>query len=248
MPDGAEFQRSFAHAVSARRPPKGMPPAFAVYRNTWLKGLLDALDASFPTVAMILGPETFKAVAIEFARDHRPDTPVLALYGGEFPDFLAVHRAALDIPYLRDVAALDRLWTECFLAPDAPALRPQDYGSLRPAEMFGLRPRLHPAARIGWFETPAVTIWQAHRAEGEFEEIEPEWRAERALVSRRGAAVTVTLLDEAAYTILIEIRNGRTLGSAIATAAEAHPGSDLAGGVSTIIASGALTGAGKEQE
>ena len=248
MPDGAEFQRSFAQSVASKRPPRGMPPAFAVYRNTWLKGLLDALDANFPTVAMILGPEAFKAVAIEFARDHRPDTPVLALYGGDLPDFLAVHHRGREIPYLRDVAALDRLWTESFFAPDAPALRPQDYTSLRPVEMFGLRPKLHPAARIGRFETPAVTIWQAHRAEGEFEEIEPEWRAERALVSRRGAAVTVTLLDEAAYKILIEIRNGLTLGSAIAAAAEAHPGSDLAAGVSTIIASGALTGAGKERE
>lgn len=248
MPDGGEFQRSFAHAVAAKRPPRGMPPAFAVYRNTWLKGLLDVLDASYPTVAMILGQEAFMAVAIEYARDHPPDTPVLALYGSDFPDFLAANRAGREIAYLRDVAALDRLWTECFFAPDAPALRPQDYASLRPMEMLGLRPRLHPAARIARVETPAVTIWQVHRTEGEFEEIEPEWRAERALVSRRDATVTVTLLDEAAYKILTEIRSGQTLGLAIAAAADAHPGSDLAGGVTMIIASGALTGAGKERK
>ena len=248
MPDGAEFQRAFAYAVAAKRPPRDMPPAFAVYRNTWLKGLLDALDAGYPTVAMILGEEAFRAVAIEFARDHPPDTPVLALYGDDFPDFLAVHGAGREIPYLRDVAALDRLWMECFFAPDAPTLRPQDYAYLRPAEMLGLRPRLHPAARIARFETPAVTIWQAHRTEGEFEEIEPEWRAERALVSRGDTAVTVTLLDEATYKILMEIRSGQTLGLAIAAAADAYSGSDLAGAVATIIASGALTGAGKERE
>ena len=248
MPEGAEFQRSFAQAIAAKMPPRGMPPAFAVYRNTWLKGLLDALDANFPTVAMILGPEGFKAVGLEYARDHPADTPVLALYGRDFPDFLAVHPAGRELPYLRDVAALERLWTECFFAADAPALRPKDYASLRPAEMLGLHPRLHPAARFARFETPAVTIWQAHRSEGEFEEIEPEWGAERALVSRSDAAVTVTLLDEATYKMLIEIRSGRALGSAIAAAADAYPGSDLSGGVTTIIERGALTGAVRERE
>lgn len=247
MPRGAEFQRTFAGAIASKRPPRGMPPAFAVYRNTWLKGLLDALDANFPTVAMILGPEGFKAVGTEYARNEPADTPVLALYGKDFPDFLA-SRLGREIPYLRDVAEIERLWAESLFAPDAPALKPQDLASRSPVEMLGLRPRLHPAARIARFKTPAVTIWQAHQSEGEFEEFEPDWKDERALVSRTGATVAVTLLDEVTHTILTSIGSGQTLGAAIAAAADACPGSDLAASVTTIIELAALTGAGKEPE
>lgn len=245
MSDGAAFQGWFAHAITARALPAGLPPSFAVYRNTGLKGLVDALDANYPTVAMLLGSELFKAAALEYARSNPPETPVLAEYGAHFAGFLALQRAGREIPYLRDVAVLDRLWTECFFARDAPMLILQDYARLKPTELVGLRPRLHPATRVVRFETPAVTIWQAHRAEGEFEEIKPEWQAERALVTRRSSAVTVTPVDEATYRVLVEIRSRRTLGSAIGIAAEAHPGSDLAGVVAGIIASGALTGGAK---
>lgn len=241
MSDGAAFQSWFAQAITAPAEPADLPPSFAVYRNTWLKGLLDALVANYPTVAMLLGPESFKAVAIEYAREHPPDKPVLALYGAGFPGFLRLHQLGHEVPYLHDIATLDRLWTECFFAPDAPALDSQDYARLRPAELLGLHVRLHPATRMARFETPAVTIWLAHRVEGEFEELEPEWQAERALVARQGMAVTVTLIDDSAFAMLAAIRNGRSLGAAITSAAEAHAGSDLAGALTTIIASGALT-------
>lgn len=249
MLEAERFQRRLAFAIMGRGAPhRFRAPGFQVYRNTWMKGLLDALEANYPVIAQLLGAETFSFVATEYVRIHRSTSPVLALYGEKFPAHLAGHPLSDDLSYLADVARLERLWTECFFAPDAPTLRPQDYASLTPVALLGLRPRLHPAARIARFETPAATIWQAHRKEGEFEEIEPEWKAERALVSRCDASVTVTLLDESAYKILTEIRNGQTLGLAIAEAADAHPGSDLAGAVATIIERGALTGAGKERD
>lgn len=241
MPEAAAFQSWFARAITADRPPGATPASFTVYRNTWLKGLLDALDANYPTVAMILGADLFKAVALQFAREHPARTPILALYGMGFPNFLARHALSRDIPYLRDVAALERLWTECFFAPDAVSLESSDYVALRPAEMLALRPRLHPATRSERFETPAVTIWRAHRAEGEFEEIEPEWNAERALVTRRGMSISVNLIDEATHQLLVEIQRGQSLGLAVAETAEAHPNRDLTDALMTIISSASLT-------
>lgn len=247
MPEAATFQRWFAGAIVAKKPPAEVPPAFAVYRNTWLKGLLDALDANYPTVAIIIGAELFEAVALEFARENRATTPVLALYGAGFPEFLAGHSEVREIPYLRDVAALERLWTECFFAADAPVLDPQDYAALRPAQLLNFRARLHPATRLARFETPAVTIWQAHRVGGEFEDVQPEWKAEHALVTRRGPAVTVTLVDAVTYALLEGLERDRSLGSAMTAAAEARPGCDLAGALITIITSGALSATDHEE-
>lgn len=247
MSDGETFQDQFTRGITAIKPPAEMPVAFAVYRNTWLKGLLDALAANYPTVAMILGADAFAAVALAFARAHPARTPVLALYGAEFPEFVQRNDWGRELPYLRDVAVLERLWTECFFAADAPMLDPQDYAALRPAQLLNFRVSLHPATRIARFESPAVTIWQAHRVEGDLEEIEPEWVAEHALVTRRGAAVTVSLVDEVSYALLQHLEREQSLGSAIAAAAEACPGCDLAGALTTIIASGALSSADQKE-
>lgn len=248
MPEPIDFQTRFASGIASQQAPAGgNPEAFAVYRNTWLKGLLDALDANYPVIAMLLGPEVFHDAALDFARQHPAKTPVLALYGEGFADFLARHPLGHEISYLRDVAALERLWTESFFAPDANALVPQQYAALRPAQLLGLRAGLHPAARVARFETPAVTIWQAHRADGEFEELEPEWCAEQVLVTRQRMSVSVMLLDDAAYRVLLEIRRGQTIGSAVESAAEACPAADLARALAIIIESGALVGDAQSQ-
>ena len=67
------FQDGFAAALL---PPPGAAPAhpawldallaqpgFAVYRNTVLKGCIDALQASYPTVCALVGEEWFRAAA-----------------------------------------------------------------------------------------------------------------------------------------------------------------------------------------
>src|SRR5258708_29906192 len=140
MPEARVFQSWFAEAIIAPSSPKAVPPSFSVSRHTWLKCLLDALEANYPTVAMILGANVFKAVALQFARENPARTPVLALYGTDFPDFLARLPVGADLPYLRDVAVLERLWTESFFAPDAPILEASDYASHGPGELIELRP------------------------------------------------------------------------------------------------------------
>ena len=43
-------------------------PGFAVYRNTVLKGCIDALQASYPTVCQLVGEDWFRAAATEPAK------------------------------------------------------------------------------------------------------------------------------------------------------------------------------------
>jgi hypothetical protein len=53
-------------------------------------------------------------------------------------------------------------------------------------------------------------------------------------------SISVKLIDEATHRLLAEIQCGRSLGRAIAEAAEAHPGSDLVDALATVISSAAL--------
>ena len=242
MPEPTTFHDRFVAAMIETGRHRGIfaAPGFAVYRNTWLKAVIDALDANYPTVAMLLGPEPFEAIASAYARRYQPETPVLALYGDRFPDFLVEVQIASDIPYLRDVAVLDRLWTESLFAPDAAALDATSIGSLAPHALSALRPSLHPAARIGRFETPAVTIWQAHHDEDGFDELEPEWRAECALVIRQAGAVAVHAIGDAEHELLRLIRERHGLADAVDRTARDFPDADLSGSLSLIFSTGAL--------
>ncbi|RZL87617.1 MAG: DUF2063 domain-containing protein, partial [Variovorax sp.] len=93
----AEFQRRFAHALlapSADRPdeiphdPLAAQPAFAVYRNTVMKGCIDALEANFPAVAQLVGRDWFRAAAALHVAQTPPCEPRLLHYGQDFPAFL----------------------------------------------------------------------------------------------------------------------------------------------------------------
>ncbi|KAG0919362.1 hypothetical protein G6F31_021147 [Rhizopus arrhizus] len=59
-----------------------------------------------------------------FAAATPPSSPVLLHYGAEFPDFIASFPPAEPLPYLADVARIERAATEAFhAAVSAPPFR-----------------------------------------------------------------------------------------------------------------------------
>ena len=64
------------------------PKRFSVYRNNVAAGLTRAMEASFPTVRKLVGPQFFAAMAVEFALQHPPKSQLLMQYGDEFAGFL----------------------------------------------------------------------------------------------------------------------------------------------------------------
>src|SRR5689334_5393731 len=194
MPDLATFQLAFAAAIGrgGRRGALERQPGFAVYRNTGPSALIEMLRGAYPVVAEILGAEGFGQVAFAFARRHPPRDAILIGYGAGFPAFLAEQDFASEIPYLADVACLERLRTEAHMAADAPALDFRDLAGIGGESWASLRLPLHPAARFDWLSTPALTIWQAHR-DG-FDRLAPDWRAEGVLVTRPADAIEVRAL------------------------------------------------------
>ena len=76
----ADYQDAFAQALLAEDravPPQlaylVAQPGFAVYRNTVLKGCIDALQANFPAVARLVGDDWFRAAASVHARSALPE-------------------------------------------------------------------------------------------------------------------------------------------------------------------------------
>ena len=222
-------------------------PGFAVYRNTVLKGCIDALQANYPAVLRLVGEEWFRAVAALHVRARPPGDARLLLYGMDFPDFLRDFPPAADLPYLPGVALLDRFWTEAHVAADALALAPSALAGL-PLEQLGdlvLTP--HPAARWAWFEDqPIYTIWRRNRgseAEGvESSESGDElvWTGEGALLTRPAGVVTWTELDAAGCALLDACAAGRPLAQAASEALARQASINLAQLMARLLDAGAF--------
>jgi hypothetical protein len=237
MSDLANYQRDFVAALDGGR---SAPPLIAVYRNTAIKGAVDALADNYPTVAQILGEEAFAALAATFVDQCPPDSPVLAAYGAGFADWLESHEFGRALPYLSGVAQIDRFQTESHLAADAQPLAPPMVASLSADQWSASRAVLHPATRFGWFTLPAPSIWLAH-LEPSMEEIAPAWVAEGVLVTRQDGAVTVQRIGAAQHRILFGLRIGETIGQAASVTANLYPNANITGAFRDILASGALS-------
>jgi hypothetical protein len=205
-------------------------PGFAVYRNTVMKGCIDALQANYPSVARLVGEEWFRAAAAVYARTNLPRHPTLADYGADFADFLAAFGPAAEFPYLAGVARLDRFWTEAHAARDETPVDAAAVARLSPGELARAVLRPHASARWTWFEAqPIATIWRRNRAPEGADDGEIEWRGEGVLIVRPRAAVEHVELDAATCAFLDACAAGRTLAAAAAAALAVRADADLAG-------------------
>jgi hypothetical protein len=251
----ARFQDAFALALRAPEaaPPNEVAalvsrPAFAVYRNTVMKGCIDALQANYPAVTRVVGEEWFRAAAVVYAHETPPSNPTLLNYGADFAGFLGRFGPAADLPYLPDVARLDRFWTEAHVAPDEDRLDPATIAGLAPEALAGIVLVPHASARWAWFEgAPAYTIWSRNRGDGD-PGTDMDWRAEGALVIRPHVAVEWIALDAAGCAFLDACAAGHALDEAARRALDADRQADLAVILYTLLGVGAFSRARAVQD
>jgi hypothetical protein len=243
----ARFQDAFAQALvdpgAAPAPEVAAlagQPAFAVYRNTVVKGCIDALQANYPVVARLVGEEWFRAAAAIYTRETLPAQPTLLHYGSSFAEFLGKFEPAAELPYLPGCARLDRLWTEAHAAADEEAFDPAAVARLTPDALAGVTLHPHAAARWAWFEEgPIYTIWSRNRADRVSED-DIDWRPEGALLARPRDTVEWVALDAVGCAFLDACAQGDTLAGAAQAVLEVKGNADLARLMSMLLAGGAF--------
>ena len=216
-------------------------PGFKIYRNTVLKSCIDALMANYPSVLRLVGPAWFHAAAAVHARKAPPIDVSMLVYGQHFPAFLKHYEGARELPYLADVARLDRSWTECHVASDEPLINSIDLSRLSPIELGNTVLRPHPSARWIWFPAqPAYTIWRSNRESAELDG-ELLWCAEGALLTRLNGTVIWQSAGLGLCTFLYACARGCTLAQAAEAAIQADPTQDIAQLLAELITAGALS-------
>ncbi|HEV7305515.1 DNA-binding domain-containing protein [Ensifer sp.] len=213
---------------------------FNVYRNNVTVSLIEALAATFPATMRITGETFFRAMARFHVRETPPTSPLLFEYGRDFPDFIARYDYAQSMPWLADVARIERAWLDAYHAADAPALAPDALASVPPERLGDAVFECHPAARIVRSAYPAATIFAVNRASGPVGPIETS-APESALIARPQLDVTVRQLSPGADVLLSQLLAGAPLAMAATAAAAADPTLDLAAVIATALDAGAFT-------
>jgi len=210
---------------------------FAVHRNNVVVSLVAALAETFPVVRELVGAEFFAAMAGLYVAEQPPASPVLAHYGDGFADWVARFEPAAALPWLADLARLERARVRAYHAADAPVLG-ADAIALRladPSRLPQARLALQPSLCLVVSPYAIVSIWAAHQGQGRLEDVDPG-RGECALVLRVGDEVVVQAIAPAAATFCGRLLRGLSLGEAAAIDA-AH---DLRASLALLIGQGAI--------
>jgi hypothetical protein len=210
---------------------------YAVYRNNVTVSLINALAATFPATMRITGVDFFRTMARFHVRATPPTSPLLFEYGYDFPNFIELYEYAGSMPWLADVARIERAWLDTYHAADAAPLPAQALASIPPAYLAETILTSHPATRIVRSRYPVVTIFAANRISGPVAPIEAS-EPEDALVTRPGMEVVVRRLPPGGAVFLTRLLAGEPLGAAAGAALTDDSEFDLSANIAGMIEAG----------
>ncbi|WP_417809930.1 DNA-binding domain-containing protein [Thioclava sp.] len=224
--------------------PDGRPSArrFAVYRNNVVSSLIDALAEAYPIVQRLVGEAFFRATARVFVTDNSPDSPVMLRYGAGFADFLDGFAPLADLPYIGDVARVERAYLASYHAPEATALTVEAMVATAPETLLEMSMVLHPSCRIVTSDYPVGTIWHTNNAAGTPDPINLAAGGETVLIARPEARVDLRLLPEGPAQFLLSLGAGHSLSRAAEAALRTAPDQDVSALLSGVIRLGLIVG------
>ena len=187
-----------------------------------------ALAAAYPTVAELVGAETFALMARRHWQRQPPADGDIALWGAALPDAIAADPQLAAEAYLADVARLDWALHRAASAADddAPPAGLLLLGR-RPPSTLGLR--LRAGWSVCWSAHPLHAIWAAHQHHGDdrfaaVREAFAEGRAEAVRVRRHGLRARAERIEPAVARFEQALLDRQDLAAALAAAA---PGFDF---------------------
>ncbi|NPT34601.1 HvfC/BufC N-terminal domain-containing protein [Paraburkholderia xenovorans] len=215
---------------------------FNVYRNNVVAGLVEALKAAFPAVCRIVGDEFFAAMARVYVALEPPKSPIMLDYGETFPDFVGTFEAAKSVPYLPDVARLERAWVEAYHAAEAPPTHPAVFATIDSRRLAQVGLTLHPSLRVVRSSFPIVQIWLMNIDGGVPTAMDICSGGDNALVVRPLAEVEVRRVPAGAASFILALAAGAPVADATTLALRDDSDFDLAGALRDLFAIDAIVG------
>ena len=186
MPALPELQKEFVGSILGEQP-EILPhiksdgrltpeQRMQIYRNNTLFILTDNLKATFPATAALGSEEFFRYAAREFIKSDPPESGDMNTYGEHFPAFLRETELVENHPFLADVAKLEWLRQEAYMAADKS------------------NTTLHPSLRLFSSQWPVISLWKLGKGQCAAEDVDMS-RGENAVIFRRGDGIEMWSVD-----------------------------------------------------
>ena len=211
---------------------------YDIYRNNIMVSLIEALGAVFPAVRHITGEDFFRAMARSHIRATPPKSPLLFEYGRDLPAYIEHYEYARPVPWLADVARIERAWLDAYHAPNAPTLSARRLAAVQPEALSGTTFKTHPATHIVRSNYNAFALFAAHR-NPDIPETAATESPQATLITRPDIEVCLQRIDPAETEFLQLLMSGCCLGKAAAAAAS-RPEFNLAAALVRMIEAGAF--------
>ncbi|MFT6169323.1 MAG: hypothetical protein ACJAR9_001441 [Celeribacter sp.] len=206
------------------------PKRFSVYRNNIIVSLKEAMTNGFPAVASLVGEAFFAAMSDVFIRQNPPKSPILALYGVDFPHFIASFEPAAALPYLADVARLEYAMRCAYHSADTTAVEAHE---LQNPHIFTATLTLAPTVSMLRFTYPVTEIRTASLGGPK-----PTGGAQDVLITRPDLDPIATSFPSGTAAIFDALQVGLPFEEAVEAAPD---GLDLTVFIGALISGGAIT-------
>jgi hypothetical protein len=177
-----------------------------------------SLRAAFPVIDMMIGGNSFNALARDLWHQHPPDRGDLALWGEALPAFISTNTQLADVPYLADVARAEWALHRAAFAADAQP-DPASFARLTVEDPETLTLNLAPGTCTVASPFPVASLVLAHRqSQPSLEEAAARLRqgqAETALIWRQGMKPCLAACSPTAAVLVAQLLSGANLSSAL---------------------------------
>lgn len=161
-----------------------------IYRNNTFFILTDNLKATFPATATLGSAEFFRYAAREFIKSDPPASGDMNTYGEHFPAFLHETGLVENYPFLADVAKLEWLRQEAYMAADKSDAT------------------LHPSLRLFSPRWPVISLWKLGKGQCAAEDVDMN-NGENAVIFRRGDGIEMWSVDADTFSFIKALAEGR---------------------------------------
>ncbi len=134
----------------------------SIYRNNVFSNYRGALEAVYPAILSLVGPDFFRQAAQRYVKQFPSHSGDIHHYGERFAELLVSMPGAEDLAYLPDVARLEWSIHAAFHAADAERLDLRQLQNIAPENYANICFKLNPAARLLESPFPIQRIWQVN--------------------------------------------------------------------------------------
>jgi hypothetical protein len=213
-------QNALAQQLAGAEPRSDLP--WRIHRNTIWQAWLDGMADAYPICRRIIGDDAFFHAARAYLVARPPQMAALKWMGAGFADHLAKMQDFTPLPYLPDMARLERAWLEAFHAPDRRVLTAEEMTAVPVEKLLDCVIALHPSVRFVASIHPIGAIYDLHES-GEIDQPDLSVTLTKGeaylIVTRPGLDVRIHSVTGDCFRLGQRLETGQSIGEALAASA-----------------------------